>query len=257
MRARLWNTFEQTVPWIARGSRQPLSQVEGLARFSTASRSYAPLDSTRDSAVRRQRENDILRSSKPVVETSSNDSQGLEGVLRVLSAKNQAAGQKNATYIDGVRARQEQLYSTYGNRTPPYNLHVYAHKHNTIITLTRPNGNPLMSLGCGNIGFRKSHRSGYDPAYQLSSHVFAQIQEKGLLPEITGISLVFRGFGMGRDAFIKVLLGNEGRNVRPLVTRVTDSTRIKFGDWVKKMLWIFFLRKLSMQLLYKYGLWFE
>jgi len=155
--------------------------------------------------------------------------QGVKDILSVLSARNQATGQKASSYIDGLRVRQERLYSAYGNRATPYNLHVYSHKHNTIITLTRPNGNPLMSLGCGNIGFRKSHRSGYDPAYQLSSHVFAQIQEKGLLQEINSIALVFRGFGLGREAFIKVLLGNEGRNVRPLISRVTDATRIKFG----------------------------
>lgn len=228
MRAQLWNTFEQAMPWLARGSRQPLSQIEARSTFSTVAPSYAPLKSAKD---RRQRETDVLKSSQPAnnTESSSSDSSGVLGIMRMMHERNQVAGQKAATYADGFRRRQEESYQPYSNRAPPYNLHVYAHKHNTIITLTRPNGNPLMSLGCGNIGFRKSHRSGYDPAYQLSSHVFAQIQEKGLLHEIKGFTLVLRGFGMGRDAFIKVLLGNEGRNVRPLITRVTDNTTIKFG----------------------------
>lgn len=228
MRARLLNTIEHTMPWLSRGSRQPLFQIEARSQFSTVSSLYAPLNPARDSAVRRRRETDALKSSQSTTDSSKSDS-SVAGIIRLMAAKKPTAGQRAGTYADGLRIRQEESYQPYNNRAPPYNLHVYAHKHNTIITLTRPNGNPLMSLGCGNIGFRKSHRSGYDPAYQLSSHVFAQIQEKGLLHEIKGITLVLKGFGMGRDAFIKVLLGNEGRNVRPLVTRVTDNTTIKFG----------------------------
>lgn len=87
----------------------------------------------------------------------------------------------------------------------------------------------MLSMGCGRLGFRKGGRSGYDPAYQLASHVFAQIQEKGWLLDIQRLELVYRGFGPGREAFTKVLLGNEGKNIRGLVCRVTDSTRIKFG----------------------------
>lgn len=223
------NTVERTIPWLSRGSRQPLSQFEARSQFSTVSPSYAPIISTRDSAVRRQRETDALKPSQPATTESSKSDSSVAGIIRLMAAKKPTVGQKAGTYADGLRVRQEESYQAYNNRAPPYNLHVYAHKHNTIITLTRPNGNPIMSLGCGNIGFRKSHRSGYDPAYQLSSHVFAQIQERGLLHEIKGITLVFKGFGMGREAFIKVLLGNEGRNVRPLVTRVTDNTTIKFG----------------------------
>lgn len=230
MRAQLWNTFEQTMPWVARGMRQPSSNLERGSNFSTASYLRTAFPKRDATLARRQKESNILKPSNPTAdEATTSGSPGVEGILSVLSARNQASGQKASTYIDGLRVRQEQFYSAYGNRAPPYNLHVYAHKHNTLITLTRPNGNPLMSIGCGNLGFRKSHRSGYDPAYQLSSHVFAQIQEKGLLRDITKIGLVFRGFGLGREAFIKVLLGNEGRNIRPLISRVTDATRIKFG----------------------------
>ncbi|KAB8068966.1 hypothetical protein BDV29DRAFT_183632 [Aspergillus leporis] len=123
----------------------------------------------------------------------------------------------------------EMIKQPYADRSPPHHLHVYAHKHNTILTLTRPNGNPLLSISCGHLGFRKGHRSGYDPAYQLTTHVFGQMQERGYLLDINRLEIVLRGFGQGRDAFTKVLLGNEGRNVRGLVSRVTDSTRIKFG----------------------------
>lgn len=123
----------------------------------------------------------------------------------------------------------EMLTNPYPDRAPPHHLHVFTHKHNTILTLTRPNGNPMMSMGSGQIGFRKGGRSGFDPAYQLCSHVLAQIQERGYLLEIQRLEIIYRGFGKGRDAFNKVILGNEGRKIRGLVSRVTDSTRIKFG----------------------------
>lgn len=123
----------------------------------------------------------------------------------------------------------ELLPHPYSDRQPPHHLHVYSHKHNTILTLTRPNGDPLLVRSCGHLGFRKSQRSGYDPAYQLAVHMFGQMQEKGLILDIQRLELVFRDFGPGREAFTKVLLGNEGRNIRGLVSRVTDATRIKFG----------------------------
>ncbi|KAL4930155.1 mitochondrial 37S ribosomal protein uS11m [Aspergillus undulatus] len=115
------------------------------------------------------------------------------------------------------------------NSSPPYHIHVLSHKHNTVMTLTRPNGSPLMSMGTGVLGFRKARRGGYDPAFQLSAHLFAQIQERGLLLDIKNIEIIFRGFHQGRMAFTKALLGKEGQNIRGLVSRVADSTRIKFG----------------------------
>ncbi|RAL00351.1 mitochondrial 37S ribosomal protein uS11m [Aspergillus ibericus CBS 121593] len=123
----------------------------------------------------------------------------------------------------------EMIRQPYADRSPPYHLHVYCHKHNTLLTLTRPNGDPMMALSCGHLGFRKGKRAGYEPAHQLTAHVFAQIQERGLLMEIKRLEIIFRDFGPGREAFTKVLLGNEGKNIRGLVCRVTDATRLKFG----------------------------
>jgi small subunit ribosomal protein S11 len=184
--------------------------------------------------VGRQIERRILETGTKEQNNSSDEVTGLSAITRMMNQGERNRSSPPDRVSQDYKRMAESLEANllrhpYADRAPPYHLHIFSHKHNTIITLTRPNGNPLMSLGCGNLGFRKSQRSGYDPAYQLSSHVFGQIQEKGLLPDIQRIELVFRGFGQGRDAFIKVLLGNEGRNIRPLVTRVTDATRIKFG----------------------------
>ncbi|KAK3651202.1 hypothetical protein LTR56_002060 [Elasticomyces elasticus] len=138
-----------------------------------------------------------------------------------------------------------------------HRLHVYATKHNTHLTLVQPSrpasastltGSPsgkntantkmidvLMSYSAGNVGFRKAGRGSYDAAYQLATFLFKQMGEKGLLVEkgikggIQDLEIVLRGFGAGREAVTKVLLGSEGRNVRGRVRRVVDATRLKLG----------------------------
>ncbi|KAI2033429.1 hypothetical protein LOZ52_003504 [Ophidiomyces ophidiicola] len=132
------------------------------------------------------------------------------------------------TSMAAIQNITHALANPYGT-TPPHHLHVYAHKHNTHLTLTRPNRSPLMSISCGSIGFKKSHRSGYDAAHQLSSYMMAKIQERGFLMDIKHLEIVLRGFGPGREAFTKLVLGNEGQKLREKIIRVTDATRLKFG----------------------------
>jgi len=131
--------------------------------------------------------------------------------------------------------------------TPRHRLHVYATKHNTHLTLTAPvprkdSGNDssnmykapepnkvVMSLAAGNLGFKKAGRGSYDAAYQLTAFVMKQIQERGLLRNIYEMEVVLRGFGAGREAVTKALLGAEGRFVRNKIKAVVDATRLKFG----------------------------
>lgn len=49
------------------------------------------------------------------------------------------------------------------------------------------------------------------------------------MTDVRSVEVIFRGYGVGREAVTKVLLGTEGRNIRPYITRVTDATRLKFG----------------------------
>jgi small subunit ribosomal protein S11 len=118
-------------------------------------------------------------------------------------------------------------------------MHIYATKHNTHITLTQPPrkdpANPgksidvLMSLSAGNIGFKKAGRGSYDAAYQLAAFVLKQIQERGLMRDLHSLEVVLRGFGKGREAVTKALLGSEGYLVRNKISSVKDATRLKFG----------------------------
>jgi small subunit ribosomal protein S11 len=131
----------------------------------------------------------------------------------------------------------------------PYHLHVYAHKHNTQITFTDPGRNPILSYSCGNLGLKKAQRSSFDAAYQLSTYMMKKMAvhtwrlggkkmtmnplrrllDIGSTPGSPGIEVIMRGFGPGREAFQKALLGSEGAMLRPKVTRVADATRLKFG----------------------------
>lgn len=111
----------------------------------------------------------------------------------------------------------------------PHHLHVYSTKHNTHITLTKPNRDALISVSAGSIGFRKAARGTYDAAYQLGAYVMGRIQQQGLLTQIQSLEVVLRDFGPGREALSKILLGSEGRNIRGRVVRVCDATRLKFG----------------------------
>ena len=38
-----------------------------------------------------------------------------------------------------------------------------------------------------------------------------------------------RGFGQGREAVTKALLGVEGQGIRGKIVKVSDATRLKFG----------------------------
>jgi small subunit ribosomal protein S11 len=129
----------------------------------------------------------------------------------------------------------------------PHHLHIYSTKHNTHLTLTRPNRSPLLSFSAGNIGFRKAQRGSYDAAFQLSAYVFKMMKDRGLLRRenevgfgeeelgvktegaIRNVEVVLRGYGKGREAVVKALMGNEGRGLRDKVVRVSDATRLKFG----------------------------
>lgn len=111
----------------------------------------------------------------------------------------------------------------------PYHLHVYSHKHNTHVTCTRPNREPIISLSCGNLGYRKSRRGTFDSAYSLIKYLIERLIHNGVTPKIKRLEVVLRGFGQGREAALKVLMSPEGRILRDKIVRVSDSTRIKFG----------------------------
>ncbi|KAJ4420500.1 hypothetical protein N0V85_000575 [Neurospora sp. IMI 360204] len=140
------------------------------------------------------------------------------GIVGMAADPTELTGDKLATNI-GLRDTEDE----------PYHFHIYSHKHNTHITVTKPNRDALISLSCGNLGFKKSNRKHYDSAYQLGAYVVDKMHQMNLHNKIKKMEVVLRGFGSGREAVIKVLLGNEGRMLRSSIVRVSDATRLKFG----------------------------
>ena len=145
----------------------------------------------------------------------------------------------------------ENLQSHFAEKA--HRLHVFATKHNTHITFVQPQRpaaetlragargkvannrdqnkmvDVLLSLSAGNIGFKKANRGSYDAAFQLAAYTLKQIQEKGLWRDVSKLEVVLRGFGAGREAVTKVLLGTEGQFLRSRISAVMDATRLNQG----------------------------
>ena len=142
----------------------------------------------------------------------------------------QSSSNRGSGLLENLPQSKTQNFSQdLQNMVEHHHLHVYATKHNTHLTLTSITRDPILSLSAGNIGFRKAARGTYDAAYQLAAYTLRTMQEKGHLGKIGGLEVVLRGFGPGREAVTKVLLGAEGRYVRGKILKVTDGTRLKFG----------------------------
>jgi ribosomal protein S11 len=105
----------------------------------------------------------------------------------------------------------------------PHQLHINATFNNTIITLTRPNGAPLVTTSGGSAGFKKAARSGYEAAHQAAIQLLDKMNAKNL--QVPNIHIVLKGFGPGRDAAFKALVSGSPWNVK----RITDATPIPFG----------------------------
>ncbi|KAI1776820.1 translational machinery component [Hypoxylon cercidicola] len=117
----------------------------------------------------------------------------------------------------------------WGPEHEPFHFHIYAHKHNAHITVTKPNRNAIFNMSAGNIGIKKAKRGTYDAAYQLTAYIIDKLHQGNWHNKIKTMEVVLRGFGAGREAATKVLLGTEGRMLRDKIVKVSDATRLKFG----------------------------
>ncbi|KAK6958296.1 hypothetical protein Daesc_001094 [Daldinia eschscholtzii] len=163
----------------------------------------------------------------PPRQRASGDMSALQRILAqdaVAKARNQPT---SAEQILGAKETEQK--EDWGPPNEPFHFHIYAHKHNCHITVTKPNRGAIISLSAGNIGFRKSKRSTYDAAYQLTAYVIDKLHQGNWHKNITAMEVVLRGFGAGREAATKVLLGTEGRLLRDKIVKVSDATRLKFG----------------------------
>jgi small subunit ribosomal protein S11 len=85
------------------------------------------------------------------------------------------------------------------------------------------------------MGFRNFNRSGFEAAHQSALKMFARIQKEIEDTKVNmNLEVTFKGFGKGRDAVFRALIGVEGYFVSQLVTKLTDRTPIKIGGTKSK-----------------------
>lgn len=211
-------------------------------QLRTAISSYLTF-SHRGFSVSFSRAHTFSTSSSQAADSARSATNNIDAFLRneADQQKTRAAEKNNLLNVGGrsfqgiIPARRDPQQTT----TPPprltggdpsYHFHVYSHKHNCHITLTKPDRNPLISVSTGNLGFKKSGRGTYDAAYQLAAYVLNRMNEDPkLMGDMKSVELILRGFGPGREAVTKAILGTEGVNLNKKITRVMDSTRLKFG----------------------------
>lgn len=216
MNSTFARTLARALPTVGRHCQPRASSLRQMRAFSTPKTFQQP-----------QQDGPVGLEQEVLGVQPDESAEGKSPASTILGAGRSAVSEDYTKMAEELEA--DILHRPSGERSPAHHLHIFSHRRNTILTLTRPNGSPLMSMGTGMLGYRKARRGGYDPGFQLTAHFLGQIQERGLLLDIKALEVVFRGFHHGRQAFVKALLGNEGKNIRGLVTQVSDATRIKFG----------------------------
>lgn len=111
---------------------------------------------------------------------------------------------------------------------PVYAVSVKSSRNNTIITFARPNGQQLVTLTGGKLGFKKSNRNGYEAGYQCAVGIIGAMEQE-LVRTDYDWELLLSGFGQGRDAMLTAITTAVGVNVKSRLKRVTDRTPLKIG----------------------------
>ncbi|KAI0204859.1 hypothetical protein F4808DRAFT_313185 [Astrocystis sublimbata] len=174
----------------------------------------------------------LSRLSPSIAPRATERTQGsgsMADITKVLASNtlSRAMNQSDPNSIMGQD--EDDAKEDWGPGHEPFHFHIFSHKHNTHITVTKPNRCAIVSMSAGQIGFKKSKRGSYDAAYQLAAYVLDKLNQGGWHRKIQSLEVVLRGFGLGREAVTKVLLGNEGKLLRPHIVKVADATRLKFG----------------------------
>jgi small subunit ribosomal protein S11 len=168
-------------------------------------------------------------------------------------------GSLTSSILSSLTTDPALLRSSAPHPTEPYHINVYANRTNTHITFTAPSREPILATSAGQLGYKNAQRKTFDASYQLAAYTMRKIsthqwkvggkkakvdhtvlpgdgrggmmtiRDVGTRDTGVGIEVVLRGYGPGREAFTKALLGSEGAILKPMVVRVTDATRLKFG----------------------------
>jgi len=132
--------------------------------------------------------------------------------------------------IEGIDGLEENRR----NRRASYQLSVHSSQNNSIFALTDPSLKVIFRTSPGMHGYRKFNRSTYEASHACATAVVRRLEEEKERLREEGrdpprISLMFNGFGQGREAMTTMLLSGDGRTVRNMVWMITDKTPIKVG----------------------------
>ncbi|EIE80840.1 hypothetical protein G6F57_003470 [Rhizopus arrhizus] len=199
--------IKNSIPKVCKQFNQPCLQKLYQTRWITSN----PPQSTEEPSAQME---GILKVLNEVKKDSQQD--GLSSMLR-------DSVDKSKTKTDFGLFDLSKLVDSFEYGVPPHQLHINATPNNTIVTLTRPNGSPLVTTSGGSAGFKKAARSGYEAAHQASLQLLDKMSAKNL--QVSNIHIILKGFGPGRDAAFKALVSGATWNVK----RITDATPVPFG----------------------------
>lgn len=99
-------------------------------------------------------------------------------------------------------------------------LSILATFNNTIVTLSDPNGNTVISASSGALGFKGSRKSTPFAAAKVGEIIGEKAQQMGM----KDAEVVIRGVGAGRESALR---GFTGKGIG--VTRIMDMTPVPFN----------------------------
>ena len=173
-----------------------------------------------------------LSDDTPAPPPASADADGPPtSVLYARSNTSSNNNNKNNTSTNYTNSNPLRLSLSQHATVQSYRIHVNCTPNNTHIVMSDALGRPLKagSWSGGSCGFKGVNRSGYEAGYQCAVRAFARVKQLAQEGAAPRIEVLFKGFGLGREAVVKALMTSEGDDVRPYVTRVTDNTPIKIG----------------------------
>ncbi|WVQ74268.1 hypothetical protein IAR50_003865 [Cryptococcus sp. DSM 104548] len=132
-------------------------------------------------------------------------------------------------------------YPTFSNNVehvvPTHTLHIRSTRNNVLLTLTDGLGPLFGTVSAGSDKtFKNAQRSTYEAAAQASIKMFDRVVEwsreasGGSRAKEPKIRLSYNGlFGSAKEAVTTTLSGPQGAELRKLLVRVEDRTKIKIG----------------------------
>ncbi|KAJ1505991.1 hypothetical protein HMI56_000833 [Coelomomyces lativittatus] len=109
---------------------------------------------------------------------------------------------------------------------PTYSiLHIHASSNNTVVSMSKMNGDVLAESSGGQVGYKKGMRAGFEPAYKATHVVLTKMADQfGSEMKHQGVIIKFNGFGPGREAAWKCI-----QTFNWKIVMVKDVTPIPHG----------------------------